>query len=57
MNLLNSVLGVVVGEGVETPSGIYLDRVQVDQTPHELPYPSEVMNHAMCRLLVTVRTV
>lgn len=57
MNLLNSVLGVVVGEGVETPSGIYLDRVQVDQTPHELPYPSEVMNHAMCRLLVTVRTL
>lgn len=57
MNILNSVLGLVVGAGIETESGIYLDRVEVDQTPHELPYPSETMNHAMCRLLVTVRAV
>lgn len=57
MNILNSVLGYVVGSGIETSSGVYLDHVQVDQTPHELPYPSDTINHAMCRLLVTVRTI
>lgn len=57
MNILNSILGLVVGAGIEIENGDYLDRVDVDQTPHEIPYPSDVMNQAMCKLLVTVRPV
>lgn len=57
MNVLNSLLGLLVGFGVETPKGVYLDEVSVDQTPHEMPYPSDTLNHAMCRLLVVVRPV
>lgn len=57
LNVLNSILGVVVDSHIETPSGVYLDRVEVDQTPHELPYPSDTANQARCRLLVTVSTV
>lgn len=56
MNVLNSLLGLLVGEDIETPSG-YLDSVTVDQTPHEIPYPSDILWHAMCRLLVTVRPI
>lgn len=56
MDLLNSLLGLLVGTDIETPSG-YVDSIEVDQTPHELPYPSDLIRHAMCRLLVTVRPI
>ena len=57
INILNSILGVVVDSHIETPSGIYVDRIDVDQTPHELQYPSDTINLAACRLLVTVSPV
>lgn len=56
MRVLESIHASVCGWDIETPSG-YLDTVSSDQTPAELPYPSETLNKSTCRLLVTTRPI
>ena len=56
MNVAQSIYASIVGDGIETPSG-YLDEIQADQTPYERPYPSDTLNQAEFRVMVTVRPV
>lgn len=56
MNVAQSVYASIVGPDIETPSG-YLDEIQADQTPYERPYPSDTLNQAEFRVVVTVRPV
>src|SRR5690625_3500298 len=56
MNVAQSVYASIVGDGFETPSE-YLDEIQADQTPYERQYPSDTLNQAEFRVVVTARPV
>jgi hypothetical protein len=56
LNTLESISASIIGSDIETPSG-FLDRVEPDQTPADVPYPSDVLNKAVASFLVTSRPV
>lgn len=56
LQVTESLHAFLVGTDIETPSA-YLDSIQPDQTPHEVPYPSDTLNQAAMQLLVTTRPV
>ncbi|OMH30652.1 hypothetical protein [Tersicoccus sp. Bi-70] len=57
VNTLESITGVIVGDGIETEDGTYLDEVGVLSTPVDTPsqYASDTLNHAVATYEVTVR--
>ncbi|MBD1541022.1 hypothetical protein G9E11_01875 [Arthrobacter sp. IA7] len=56
VDVLESICASIVGENIETPSG-FLDRIDPDVTPSEVPYPSDTLNKATATLLVTMRPI
>lgn len=56
LRVAESIHAFLVGTDIETPSA-YLDSIQPDQTPHEIPYQSDTLNRAAMQLLVTTRPV
>lgn len=54
VDALESICASVVGENIDTPSG-FLDRIDPDVTPSEVPYQSDSLNRATATLLVTSR--
>ena len=53
---LESISASIVGGDIETPSG-YVDSIEPDATPADVPYPSDTLNKAVATFLVTVRPV
>jgi len=54
VNVLESIRASIRGENIETPSG-FLDRIDPDITPADVPYQSDTLNRATMTLLVTSR--
>ncbi|WP_336715336.1 hypothetical protein [Arthrobacter sp. USHLN218] len=54
VQVLESVRASIVGTDLDTPSG-YLDRIDCDVTPSDVPYQSDTLNKATMTLLVTSR--
>ena len=54
VQVLESIRAFIIGEGIETPSG-YLDKVEVNVTPADVPYQSDTLNRAAATFLVTSR--
>jgi len=56
VNVLESIRATIRGENIETPSG-FLDRIDPDVTPADVPYQSDTLNRATATFLVTSRPV
>ncbi|MCU1566543.1 MAG: ArV2 gp10 [Pseudarthrobacter sp.] len=56
LNVLESIVASICGTGIETPSG-YLDKVEVDENPEDVPYQSDTLNKAAATVLVTSRPI
>jgi len=56
VNVLESICASIVGDGIETPSG-YIDQIEPDVTPAEVPYQSDTLNRATATVLVTSRPI
>ena len=56
VNVLESIRASIRGEDIETPSG-YLDRIDPDVTPADIPYQSDTLNRATATFLVTSRPI
>ena len=56
LDTLESISASIVGDSIETPSG-FLDSIEADQTPADVPYPSDTLNKAVASFLVTSRPV
>lgn len=56
VQILESVRAYICGEGIETPSG-YLDKIESDITPADVPYQSDTLNKATATFLVTSRPI
>lgn len=56
VRVLESIRAFICGDGVETPSG-YLDRVEANVTPADVPYQSDTLNRATASFLVTSRPI
>lgn len=54
VNVLESIRASIRGEDIDTPSG-YLDRIDPDVTPADVPYMSDTLNRATATFLVTSR--
>jgi hypothetical protein len=54
VNTLESIGASIVGDSIETPSG-YLDGIEFDITPADIPYQSDTLNKAVATFLVTSR--
>ena len=54
VNVLESIRASIRGENIETPSG-FLDRIDPDITPADVPYQSDTLNRATATFLVTSR--
>jgi hypothetical protein len=54
VNVLESIRASIRGENIETPSG-FLDRIDPDITPADIPYQSDTLNRATATFLVTSR--
>jgi hypothetical protein len=54
LNTLESISSSICGEDIETPSG-YLDKIEVDIVPDDVPYQSDTLNKAVATFLVTSR--
>lgn len=57
VNTLESITAFIVGSGIETPDGTYLDEVRVLSSPVDTPsqYSSDALNHAVATYEVVVR--
>jgi hypothetical protein len=53
---LESIRALICGDGIETPSG-YLDKVEPNVTPADIPYQSDTLNRAVATFLVTSRPI
>ena len=51
---LESIRASIVGDSIETPSG-FLDRIDVETVPVDVPYQSDTLNRATATFLVTSR--
>ena len=56
VNVLESIRATIRGENIETPSG-FLDRIDPDVTPADIPYQSDTLNRATATFLVTSRPI
>lgn len=56
LDVLESIVASVCGLGIETPSG-YLDKIEVDENPEDVPYQSDTLNKAAATVLVTTRPI
>lgn len=56
VNTLESIMASIVGTSIETPSG-YLDGIDVDIVPADVPYQSDTLNKATATFLVTSRPI
>ena len=56
VNVLESIRATIRGENIETPSG-FLDRIDPDVTPADVPYQSDTLNRATATFLVTSRPI
>ena len=56
VNILESIRASIRGENIETPSG-FLDRIDPDVTPADVPYQSDTLNRATGTFLVTSRPI
>ncbi|QAY16066.1 tail terminator [Arthrobacter phage Elesar] len=56
VNVLESISASILGSDIETPSG-YLDRIDSDVTPADVPYQSDTLNRATATFLVTSRPI
>lgn len=56
VQILESVRAYICGEGIETPSG-YLDKIEPNVTPADVPYQSDTLNRATATFLVTSRPI
>ncbi|MDQ0102352.1 hypothetical protein J2T10_001998 [Paenarthrobacter nicotinovorans] len=54
VNTLESILAFICGTDIETAHG-FLDSINVDQVPADVPYASDTLNQANMTLLVTSR--
>ncbi|UUG69973.1 tail terminator [Arthrobacter phage Bauer] len=54
VNVLESIRASICGVNIETPSG-FLDRIDPDVTPADVPYQSDTLNRATATFLVTSR--
>lgn len=53
---LESIRAFICGDGIETPSG-YLDKIEPNVTPADVPYQSDTLNKATATFLVTSRPI
>lgn len=53
---LESIRASIRGENIETPSG-FVDRIDPDVTPADIPYQSQTLNRATATFLVTSRPI
>jgi hypothetical protein len=51
---LESIRAFICGDAIETPSG-YLDKIEPNVTPADVPYQSDTLNKATATFLVTSR--
>lgn len=56
VDTLESISASITGNDIETPSG-FLDSIEQDQVPADVPYPSDTLNKAVATFLVTSRPV
>jgi hypothetical protein len=56
VNVLESIRASIRGTDIETPSG-FLDRIDPDITPADVPYQSDTLNRATATFLVTSRPI
>lgn len=56
VNTLESIAASIVGTDIDTPSG-YLDGIEQDVVPSDVPYQSDTLNKAMATFLVTSRPI
>lgn len=56
VNVLESISTYLTGSGIETPSG-YLDAIEPDDLPVDVPYQSEVVKLATATFLVVTRPI
>lgn len=54
VDTLESIKASICGDNVETPSG-YLDSIDPDQVPTDIPYQSDILNQATATFLLTSR--
>lgn len=54
VNALESIRAFISGTDIETPSG-YLDSIESDSMPVEVPYQSDTLNQATATFFVTTR--
>jgi hypothetical protein len=53
---LESIGASIIGNDIETPSG-FVDSIEQDQVPADVPYQSDTLNKAVATFLVTTRPV
>lgn len=56
VKVLESITTYLTGSGIETPSG-YLDAIEPDDLPVDVPYQSEAVKQATATFLVTSRPI
>lgn len=56
LNVLESIRASIRGANIETPSG-FLDAIDPDVTPADVPYQSDTLNRATASFLVTSRPI
>lgn len=56
VSTLESISASIIGTGIETPSG-YLDGIEADIVPTDVPYQSDTLNKATATFLVTSRPI
>lgn len=54
VNTLESISASIIGTDIETPSG-FIDSIEADITPADIPYQSDTLNKATATFLVTSR--
>ncbi|WP_284763387.1 hypothetical protein [Arthrobacter sp. efr-133-R2A-63] len=56
VNTLESIAASLIGTDIETPSG-YIDSIEADVTPADVPFQSDTLNKAIATFLVTSRPI
>lgn len=56
VNILESITAFICGSAIETPSA-YLDAVECDVAPEDIPYQSDTLNRATATFMVTSRPI
>lgn len=56
VNTLVSISASIIGTDIETPSG-FIDSIEANVTPADVPYQSDTINKAVATFLVTSRPI